>query len=67
MRGLPPVSKKLVTIRQAIEARPWLTERYARRLVFERRVTYYRVGGRVLLDLADVDRLVEEGRVEAVG
>lgn len=59
------MSRTLVTIKQASELRPWLTERYARRLVYERRLTHYKIGARVLLDLADLDSLEEAGRIEA--
>ena len=52
------------TIPQVLAARPWLTERYLRRLVYERRIGYSKVGGRILIDLMDVDALVASGRVE---
>lgn len=54
-----------VSIRQAVAERPWLTERYARRLIYENRVAFSKVGGKVLVDLDDVDRIVAEGRREA--
>ena len=57
-------SRQLVSIKQATQERPWLTERFARRLVYERRVPFHKVGSKVLLDLADLDRLAEAGRVE---
>ncbi|MBK9180968.1 MAG: DNA-binding protein [Acidimicrobiales bacterium] len=56
--------RQLVTIPQAVEARPWLTERYLRRLVAERRLPYHKVAGRLLFDLADLDAHAEEHRVE---
>jgi excisionase family DNA binding protein len=43
-----------------------LTERWLRRLVYERRVPFHKVGGRLLFDLEDLDKLAESGRVEAV-
>lgn len=58
------MSRQLVNIPQAIEARPWLTERFLRRLVEEQRVPYHKVAGRVLFDLAELDALAEAGRVE---
>ena len=58
-------NRNLLTLPQVVEARPWLTERYLRRLVYEKRVAYHRVGGRLLFDLADLDALAERGRVEA--
>jgi len=61
------MSRRLVTLPQALEHHPWLTERYLRRLVAERRIPYYKPsGGRLLFDLADIDALVETSRVEAV-
>jgi len=59
-------SRQLATLVQVVEARPWLTERWLRRLVAERRVAYHKCGGRLLFDLADIDALAEGGRVEAV-
>jgi excisionase family DNA binding protein len=55
----------VLTIAQAVEANPWLTERYARRLIHERRIPFHKVGGRVLLDQADLDELIALGRVPA--
>ena len=58
------MSRELVTIPQALAARPWLTERFLRRLVAEQRIPYHKVAGRVLFDLADLDDLAERNRVE---
>lgn len=55
------------TIAQAVQERPWLTERYLRRLVFERRVPFSKVGGRVVVDLLELDLLVSSSRIEARG
>lgn len=41
-----------------------MSERWLRRLVYERRIPYHKVGGKVLLALEDLDALVENGRVE---
>lgn len=57
--------RSLVTLHQATAARPWLTDRWLRRLVAERRIPFHKVGGRLLFDLADIDNLAETGRVEA--
>ena len=64
MSHQPATSRHLVTLRQAVEQRPWLTERWLRRLVFERRVPFHRVGSRLLFDLDDLDTLAEQGRGE---
>ena len=53
---------KLATIKQVIEQRPYVTERWLRRLRAERRVATYSAGGRVLFDLDALDRLIEESR-----
>lgn len=50
---------QLVTIDQATDARPYLTARQLRRWIYERRISSWRAGGRVLLDLAELDALVQ--------
>jgi excisionase family DNA binding protein len=60
------VTRHLVTLKEAVAVRPWLTERYARRLIGERRIPFHKLGSKVLLDLADLDAFAEAGRVEAV-
>jgi excisionase family DNA binding protein len=57
-------ARNLMVMNQLLEQRPWLSERYVRRLVNERRIPFHKVGGKLLFDLNDVDRLAEEGRVE---
>lgn len=43
-------------------------DRYVRRLIAERRIPFYRVGGRhVRIQRRDLDAFLEQGRVEAVG
>jgi excisionase family DNA binding protein len=59
----PRDGSRLRTVAQAAEERPWLTERYLRRLIYERRIEYFKVGGRVLVDLDQLDRFVEAHRV----
>lgn len=54
----------LRTVAQAVDEREWLTERYLRRLIFERRVPHYKIGGRVLIDLDELDALVQRHRIE---
>jgi len=43
-----------------------LGERYIRRLRAERRIDCVRIGGRVLFDPDDLDRLIEQHRVPAI-
>ena len=60
--------RQLVPLVEVPEHRPWITVRYLRRLVYERRIAYVKLDpgrpGRVLIDLDDLDRLVDEARVE---
>jgi hypothetical protein len=55
-----------VTIPQAIEARPFLTERWLRRVRQERRIPTFTAAGRVLFRLEDIDNLVEATRLDPV-
>ena len=48
----------LRTIPQAIEQRPVLTERQLRRWIYERRIASYRAGGRVLIDVTELDAMI---------
>ena len=54
-----------VKLPQLLEQRPWLTERYVRRLVAERRIGFYKVGNVLVFDTDEIDRLLEAGRVDA--
>jgi hypothetical protein len=60
--------RQLVPLTDVPKHRPWATVRYLRRLVYERRLPYHKLdpgrSGRVLIDLEDLDRFVEEARVE---
>ena len=47
------------------EQRHW-TERQLRRLVAEKRVPFFKVDGRILFDLEDLDSYTEAGRIESV-
>ncbi len=58
------MTRHLGTLVQTVEARPWVTERYLRRLVAERRIPFHKAGGKVLIDLDDLDAYAEAGRVE---
>jgi excisionase family DNA binding protein len=59
------VNRQVVTLKQALEARPFLTERHLRRLVAERRMPFYKLGGKLLFDLDEIDNLVDACRFEA--
>jgi excisionase family DNA binding protein len=57
--------RELVTLDQAVGARPYLTKRHLRRLIAEHRIPSYRIGGKVLVDVAEVDELVAASRRDA--
>lgn len=68
MRPVDRHQPRLVPLVEVPQHRPWATVRYLRRLVYERRIPYVKLApgraGRVLIDLEDLDRFVEEARVE---
>lgn len=57
--------RELVPLKQVPDHRRWATERILRRLVAERRIPYHKAGGKVLIDLADLDQYTEAARIEA--
>ena len=54
----------LLSVEQAAE-RLGTTERFVRRLVFERRITYVKLGRHVRISSRDLDAFIEAGRVDA--
>ena len=63
-------TRQLVPLTEVPNHRPWASERYLRYLVEHRRIPYHKLNegraGRVLIDLDDLDRFAEAGRIEAV-
>jgi hypothetical protein len=59
------MSPQFVTLKQALEQRPWLTERWLRKAVAQKLIPYYKLGTKLLFDLVDIDGYVEDRRVEA--
>jgi hypothetical protein len=57
--------KHYVTLKQLVEERPFVTERWVRRKVAERRIPYAKTDGKLLFALEDIDKMVEDSRVEA--
>jgi hypothetical protein len=51
------VPRDLVPFAEVPDHRPWVTVRYLRKLRAERRLPVWRLGSRLLVSLADVDRL----------
>jgi excisionase family DNA binding protein len=47
-----------VTLSQLVEVRPIFTERHVRRLVAEKRVPFYKAGGRLVFDLDEIDEWI---------
>lgn len=60
-----PTTDTKRTLEQAVEERTWLTLRYLRRLIYEHRIPSYKLGGRVLVDLQELDAFIETNRVPA--
>ncbi len=57
-------ARNLVPRKDVQKHRGWATARYVARLNDERRLGFYKVdGGLVLIDLAELDALVDAGRV----
>lgn len=59
------MTRNLVPLLEVPQHRSWISERWLRRLVYERRIPYHKVGGRIFFDLADLDAWAESGRVSA--
>ena len=58
-----PIADGLLTI-QEVADRLNVEVRFVRRLVAERRIVFHKVGRYVRFDRADVEALIEAGRVE---
>ncbi len=63
---MTPTPRDLVPLIKVPDHRPFVTVRWLRRAVSEHRLGCYKLGARVLIDLAELDALVEAGRVEPV-
>jgi excisionase family DNA binding protein len=59
----PPVPSDLLNITEAAE-HLGTPVRFIRRLIAERRIPFYKIGRYVRIDPADLDRFIQEGRVE---
>jgi excisionase family DNA binding protein len=55
---------KLLTVQEAAE-RLGTSVRFVRRLIFERRIAYTKLGRHVRIAATDLDALVAAGRIEA--
>lgn len=61
--GSMPTRRNLVDVAGAAE---WLgvDDRFIRRLIAERRITFYKVGRHVRFDVVDLDDFLESARVD---
>jgi hypothetical protein len=57
-------TRQYSTLKQVVAQRPWITERWLRRKVAERRIPYSKADGILLFSLEDIDQFVEANRVE---
>jgi excisionase family DNA binding protein len=57
---------ELLTVKEAAD-RLGTAERFIRRLIFERRIPYTKLGRHVRIATSDLDAFVHAGRVEAGG
>ena len=64
-QGRPPELDTMLTVDQAAE-RLGTSVRFVRRLVFERRIAFVKVGRHVRITPADLDAFIAAGRVNAM-
>jgi excisionase family DNA binding protein len=64
-KGRPPELDTMLTVDQAAE-RLGTSARFVRRLVFERRIAFVKVGRYVRITTADLDAFIAAGRVNAM-
>jgi hypothetical protein len=57
-------TRNLVPLIDVPKHRPWTNVRWLRRAVYEHRLPYHKVIGKVLIDLDDIDAFAEHGRVD---
>lgn len=55
-------TENLKTLRQLVVARPFLSERWVRSLVDADRIPHYKLGGKLLFDLDEIDDFVRKTR-----
>lgn len=61
-----PKAAHLLTVPQAAEYAPAFGERYFRRLIADRKMPFFKIGGRVFISRDDIDQLVAQSRIEAI-
>ncbi len=60
---MPSPRNRLLDVSDAAELLG-ITVRHVRRLIYERRIPYVKIGSRVRIDPRDLDRFVDEHRVD---
>jgi hypothetical protein len=65
MTTSPKPTDGYVTLKQLLMARSYLEEKWVRRAVAERRFSFFKLDGKLLFDLDDIDSYVSQRRVEA--
>jgi excisionase family DNA binding protein len=55
---------RFLTLQQVVDEYPWITERWLRRAVHEKRIPFYKVGGRLLFNPDELDQWIRDQRVE---
>jgi hypothetical protein len=60
-----PDPSTFITLQEVLGLYPWMTERWLRRAVHEKRVPFYKVGGRLLFDPQELAQYVRDQRVDA--
>ncbi len=59
----PTAAQPVALVPLALAGEPWgLTPRYLRRLVEQHGLVHYRIGGRILVDPADLAAMIAAGR-----
>ena len=58
------MSSELLTVSQAAK-RINTSDRFIRRLISERRITFHKVGKHVRLSISDIDAFIAQGKVSA--
>jgi excisionase family DNA binding protein len=60
----PDTPREWRSVRDIPAERPWVTERWLRRLLHEKRIPYAKVGNKVLIDLHELDAYIERSIVD---
>lgn len=59
-----PDPTTFLTFKQVLDEYPYVTDRWLRRAVHDKKVPFYKLGGRLLFDPAELDQWIRDTRVE---